>query len=137
VSKWRGGYREASTAGKRVARGVMRFNDAEWAIIVQVAAVADMRPGAWAQEAAHEAARREHRGELTDRTAVAELIDELREHRRILRNIGGNLNDVAKAANATGQIENAAVAAAVLRLVGNTVRASDTLVTGIRKEILS
>jgi hypothetical protein len=32
---------------------------------------------------------------------------ELMEHRRVLRNVGGNLNDVARHANATGELHGA------------------------------
>ncbi|CAL9677714.1 hypothetical protein SUDANB95_08037 (plasmid) [Actinosynnema sp. ALI-1.44] len=54
----------------------------------------------------------------------------------MLTNIGGNLNDVAKAANSTGDIGTAEVAAAVLRLVRNVVRKSDETVAQIRAELL-
>jgi hypothetical protein len=114
----------------------MRYSDTEWAVIVQVAARAGMRPGAWAQQAAYDAAQREHLGETADRGAVDDLTAELREHRRVLTNVGGNLNDVAKVGNATGQFEHATAAATVLRLVGNVVRASDTLVRDVRRRLL-
>lgn len=130
------GYREESTSGKRQPRTLMRYSDTEWAVIVQVAARAGMRPGAWAQQAAYDAALREHLGEIADRGAVDDLTAELREHRRVLTNVGGNLNDVAKVGNATGQFEHATAAATVLRLVGNVVRASDTLVRDVRRRLL-
>ena len=115
---------------------MLRFNSTEWAVIVQVAARAGKRPGAWAQQAAYEAALREHLGDLVDRDAAKALTRELREHRRVLTNIGGNLNDVAKVANSTGQIENAIAATTVMRLIGNVIRASDTLVQDIRRKLL-
>ena len=61
---------------------------------------------------------------------VAELVavqNQLRETKRILRNVGGNLNDVARAANSTGQlvVETGSVeqlVARVVALVEETVR---------------
>ncbi|WP_336160011.1 hypothetical protein [Amycolatopsis sp. VC5-11] len=108
----------------------------EWAVIVQVAALAGMRPSAWVAQAAYDTALREHLGTGTERQAVTALIDELREHRRVLANIGGNVNDLARVANSTGQVEQAVVAATVLRLVANVVHASDTLLTDIRRRLL-
>jgi len=130
------GCRRHSRAGKREPRGVLRYADAEWAVIVQVAALASMRPGAWVQQAAYETAVRAHRGLEYDRGAIDELLGELRQHRRVLTNIGGNLNDVARAANATGMIEQPVAAATVLRLVRNVVLGSDELIRRVRSELL-
>ncbi|WP_410607534.1 hypothetical protein [Amycolatopsis sp. lyj-109] len=130
------GYREQSTTGKREPRGMLRYSDIEWAVIVQVAALAGMKPAAWAQQAAYEAALQAHLGKGTDRGAVTALIQELREHRRVVTNVGGNLNDVAKVANSTGEIENANAAATVLRLVANVVRTADTMMKDIRQRLL-
>jgi hypothetical protein len=116
---------------------MLRYSDIEWAVIVQVAAVAGMKPAAWAQQAAYEAALREHLGKGTDRGAVTALTQELREHRRVLTNVGGNLNDVAKVANSTGKIENANAAATVLRLVANVVRTADTVIKDVRERLLA
>jgi hypothetical protein len=130
------GYREHSRFGRRVPRGTLRYNEFEWAVIAQVAAIADQKPGAWAQQAAYEAALRANQGEPTTREAVVELAEELRQHRRVLTNIGGNLNDLARVANSTGEIQLVAAAQTVMRLIGNVVRASDTLVVAIRKRLL-
>src|SRR5215211_4804794 len=131
------GYRKQSVSGKREPRGLLRYTDDEWAVIVQVAALASMRPGAWVQQAAYEAALRAHRGMVPDRAAIDELLVELRQHRRVLTNIGGNLNDVARAANATGVIDNPVAAATVLRLVRNVVLGADELLRRIRTELLA
>jgi len=96
-----------------------------------------MRPGAWAQRAAHLAAVHGEHGPRPDEMRVMELVAELRQHRRVLANIGGNLNDVARAVNATGEIQNPAAAQAVLRLVRNVVTASDELLVRIRAELLA
>ena len=49
------GYRPKSLGGKRQPRGLLRYTDDEWAVIVQVAVLVGMRPGAWAQQAAYDA----------------------------------------------------------------------------------
>ena len=51
---------------------------------------------------------------------------EVMETRRVLRNIGGNLNDVAKHANATGELHVAT--ARVLELVARAVARTDEAV---------
>ena len=130
-------YRDHSPHQPRVRRGALRYTDHEWAVIVLVAARVSMRPGAWAQHAAYEAAARLHRGLAHDRSAIDDLIAELRQHRRVLTNIGGNLNDVARAANSTGSIENPVAAETVLRLVSNVVRDGDELIRRIGTELVA
>lgn len=124
------GYRDHAPrdAGKRKARTSVLYTDTEWAAITVAAAADGMTPGAWVAQIAFTEARRANAGDLLDGRAVAELRAELREHRRVLTNIGGNLNDVARVANSTGALENAAQAAAVLRLVRHVVQSSDQLV---------
>jgi hypothetical protein len=84
---------------RRVRRGALRYTDDEFAVIVMVAALDRMKPGAWAQQAAYDAAIRRRRGDLADWSAVEALVAELRQHRRLLTNIGGNLNDLVRVAN--------------------------------------
>jgi len=93
-----------------------------------------MRPGAWAQVAAHDAAVRELHGRAGDRAAVDGLVEELRQQRRVLTNVGGNLNQLARVANATGVIESPLVVATVVRLVRNVVHATDELIERVRAE---
>jgi hypothetical protein len=119
-----------------MARGRFRYSDPEWAVIVVAATLAEMPPNAWAQQAAYEAALHASGGATTDRDTVRALEAELRQHRRVLTNVGGNLNDIARVANSTHEIAIAAAAQSVLRLVGNAVRASDTLVRDIRARLL-
>lgn len=76
------------------------------------------------------------RGVTSDRGLVRALLEELRQHRRVLTNIGGNLNDLARVANATHEIAVATAAQTVLRLVGNVVRGSNTLARDIRARLL-
>ncbi|MEU4675159.1 hypothetical protein AB0F91_46295 [Amycolatopsis sp. NPDC023774] len=115
---------------------MLRYSDTEWAVIVQAAALAGRKPAPWAQQAAYDAARAEHPGTATYREAVAALTQELREHRRVLTNVGGNLNDVAKVANATGEIEIAQAAVAIMRLIANVVRTSDTVIKDVRERLV-
>ena len=63
------------------------------------------------------------------RVVVAELVglqNELRQARRVLRNVGGNLNDVARAANSTGEL--AGETEAVQRLVTRVVESVEATV---------
>lgn len=132
------GYREQVSGGrgKRRARTSVLYTDEEWAVITVVAAREGMKSGAWVAQVAHDAALRAQGDTRPEREVVASLIAELQEHRRVLTIIGGNLNDVARAASSTGDIENAAAAAAVLRLVRSVVRTSDVTVAQVRAELL-
>jgi hypothetical protein len=115
----------------------MRYSDAEWAVISVAAARDGMVASAWAQQIAHEVARRRQHGELPDRAAVDEVLEELRGLRRQLRNIGGNLNDLTKVAGSTGEVDGVARLAAVLDAVGTRVRAVDSMTTHIRAKLLT
>jgi len=128
--------RRRCSVGRREPRGLLRYSDEEWARIVQVAAGVGMRPGAWAQLAAHDAAVRELHGRTGDRAAVDGLVEELRQHRRVLTNIGGNLNQLARVANATGVIESPVAVATVVRLVRNVVYATEEVIERVRAEVV-
>ena len=65
--------RRRCLVGRREPRGLLRYSDEEWARIVQVAASVEMRPGAWVQLAAHDAAVRELAGERTGPESEADL----------------------------------------------------------------
>jgi hypothetical protein len=133
----RSGCRQHPVVGRRQVRGSLRFTDDEWAVIVQAAALERMRPGAWAQQAAYRAGVRRCRGPLPELTAVQALVVELRQQRRVLANIGGNLNDLAAAANATGRIDNQVAATTVLRLVRRVVEATQELIGRVGAEVLA
>ena len=130
-------YRGHSTTGRRRPRGLMRYSDAEWAVISVTAARDGMVASAWAQQIAHEVARRRQHGELPDHAAVDEVLEELRALRRQLRNIGGNLNDLTKVADSTGEVDGVARLEAVLDSVGTRVRAIDSMTTHIRAKLLT
>ena len=129
------GCRRHSAAGVRQQRGMLRYSNTEWAAIVRAAERAGMRPGPWAQRAAYQAAARDQANQGVDQDLVAELLVELRQHRRVLTNIGGNLNDVARAANTTGAIANLVAAQTVLRLVSRVVATADELLVRVRSEL--
>lgn len=80
----------------------------EEAALLRIAADRDgMALGAWVGEAALRVARQgvtptSSAGE--DMQALMVMRAEVMEHRRLLRNVGGNLNDVARHANSTGAI---------------------------------
>ena len=130
------GYRPHSTEGKREPRGLLRYSESEWAAIVRVAASAGMRPTSWAQRAAYQAAVGSRSGREVERELVESLVAELRQQRRVLANIGGNLNQLARAANATETVTNPVAAATVLRLVRNTVHAAQELLQRVQVELL-
>jgi hypothetical protein len=114
----------------------LRYTDAEWADLCKVAAAEGTKPGAWAQQAAHEAAVRKLRGESSfgdDR--VRELVAELRDGRRMLANVGGSLNQVAKVANSTGQAPSVAAIGTMLRVVDRAVRSYSALAAHIWLEL--
>jgi hypothetical protein len=60
-------------------------------------------------------------------------IAELMETRRILRNVGGTLNDVARHVSSTGQI--AAQTRRVQVLVARTVQRVDVVVAGLQGQL--
>lgn len=124
-------YREHAAGERRARRGALRYTDAGWADLCKVAAAEGMKPGAWAQQAAHQAAVRKLRGEPFGDGQVHELIAELREGRRVLGNVGSSLNQVAKVANSTGRVSSAAAIATMLRVLARVLRAHDIMVASI------
>lgn len=129
-------YRRQCSVGRRSPRGLLRYTDDEWAAIVRVAATTGMRPGAWAQQVAHDAAVQHDRGSTVERAVVDDLVAELRQYRRVLTNIGGNLNQLVRTMNATGTNGNLRATETVLRLVRNVVHGTEELVSRIRAEVL-
>ncbi|MGW9310696.1 hypothetical protein ACWGPQ_22075 [Saccharomonospora azurea] len=132
------GYRHRSPRGQgpRRVRVSLRYTDVEWAAILVAAAVEGMKPGAWVAEAAFELARGRNRGPGLDRRAVDEVLAELGQHRRILTNIGGNLNQLAAVANTTGEIEVRDAAVRVVDVVRRVVLGSEALASAVRAELL-
>lgn len=129
-------YRAKCVVGRREPRGLLRYTADEWAAIVQASAKERMKPGAWAQQVAYEAAVRQAGGGDHDRALMERLIAELWQNRRVLTNIGGNLNQLARVANATGAVPNGAAARTVLGLVRRVVHGTDELIGRLRAELL-
>lgn len=131
-------YRDRVQKGRppRRPRGRLRYTDPEWTVLCRVAAAAGMRPGAWAQQAALDAAVAVERGGREHREVVEDLLDEIRTHRRLLANIGGLANQLAAAANATGEVAVADEALDAMDLVRRVVHTSDTLTVRIRTHLL-
>lgn len=121
----------------RRPRGRLRYTDREWAVICRVAATAGMRPGAWAQQAATDAAVAAERGlGHAHREDIEAVIGEIREHRRVLTNVGGLANQLAAAANATGELAAAGAAVEVMDLVRRVVLGGEQLISDIRRTML-
>ncbi|MHA6631839.1 hypothetical protein ACU61A_40955 [Pseudonocardia sichuanensis] len=103
----------------------------EEAAVVHVAAArAGMAVAAWLGEAGVRAAVVDVEPGAADRAGqmrqLMALRAEVMDLRRVVRNIGGNLNDLARVANSTGQIH--AAAGRVLELVGRAVERVDATV---------
>lgn len=111
--------------GGRSRKVYVALSDEEFTRIAAMAAGQNLAPGAWLGMVGLELTRSPARGEeLTSgraaRTqALLEVYAALMDSRRILRNIGGNLNDVARHANSTGTlpVETRQVQAIVARRV--------------------
>ena len=82
------------------------LSDLELAAVTVAAARAGRAVSAWVGEAAFAAATR-GRGPARSWAGMMQALmmasQELADARRLVRNVGGNLNDVAKHANSTGQ----------------------------------
>ncbi|RJQ66180.1 hypothetical protein D5S17_35740 [Pseudonocardiaceae bacterium YIM PH 21723] len=138
VPPMRLGNRDQAPAeqGKRKARTAVLYTDEEWAAIVAAAAIAGMRPGAFVAQSGFDAAYRKNTGIELDRDQVNRLIAELLEYRRVLANIGGNVNQLAAAANSTGEIGTVAEVNGTLQLLRRVVLAGDEMVLRIHAELL-
>ncbi|GAA1292135.1 plasmid mobilization protein [Saccharothrix xinjiangensis] len=131
------GNREAVPSGtaKRRARTSVSFTDIEWAAITIAASLDGMRAGAWIARVAFDEAAHHNSGARLDRDAFAALAAAVQEQRRVLANVGGNLNQLAKATNATGGIDNPEAAARLLGLVRRVVGSTDELLLQIRAKM--
>lgn len=127
-----GPTRRSRAAGGRPHSVRVSLSDVEAAAVVAAAGRAGQAPGAWLGEAGVAAAT-QGRGPASSWAGVMQdlmgLRAEVMELRRVLRNVGGNLNDVAAQANATDVVH--AAAARVLGLVGRTVERVDRAVAAL------
>jgi hypothetical protein len=101
------------------------YSSEELALVTEAAARDGMAVSAWVGEAGVRAARVAVAGPQLPASwgsAMQRLMPlqaELAEHRRVLRNVGGNLNDVARHANSTSEVHPAT--ANVLAMVARVV----------------
>lgn len=135
-----GSSRRPRVAGGRRQQVTVWLSDAELAAVTDSAERVGMAAGAWLGQVGTAAAAGGEVSVLQPRAGaagraqmvVAELVrlqKELRETRRVLRNVGGNLNDVARAANSTGEL--AAETAAVQQLVARVVASVEQSVNAV------
>ncbi len=104
----------------------------EAAVVRIAAARAGMAVGAWLGQAGIRAAVLVQPGAAEGAEQMQQLMmarAEVMETRRVLRNIGGNLNDVAAHANSTGEIHPATQQ--VLQLVERAVARVDVVVADL------
>jgi hypothetical protein len=138
--------RRARAVGGRPHHITVWLSDEELAAIADGAERSGMAAGAWLGQvgvAAAEVGPAPRVGSPAARAqvVVAELVglqNQLRETRRVLRNVGGNLNDVARAANSTGQLvgETDTVARLVARVV-ESVEATVRQVSGQTSTVMA
>ncbi|BAD60623.1 hypothetical protein IU414_18010 [Nocardia farcinica] len=123
--KSRQGHRPHSVE-KRTRRHEALFAPAEWALVAAAAATVGLKPGAFIAKAAVGAARAfaaQRNGSAVRTSGQVEiLIAEVRELRRLLGNVAGNVNDVAKHANSTGELgQNADAVLAYTRKINSRI----------------
>src|ERR1051325_1650750 len=132
-----GRYRDRVRGAARERRGALRYTDVEWDLVCRAAALDAMKPGAWAQEAAAEAARRRVLGGPGDGDQVQQVLVELRDQQRVLRSIGHLLNQFMKAVHAAEGRVSEPQALAVFRVARRTVERSEQVTADIRARWLS
>lgn len=129
-----GPMRRSRAEGGRPHAVSVSLSDLELAVVAAAAAKEGVAKGAWLGEVGVRTAKQEHAPpELTAWGPVmTQLIverAELMEARRVLRVAGGNLNDVARHANSTGEVHAATLR--VLERVQRTVDRVDEVVAGL------
>lgn len=113
--------RRSRAVGGRPVTVMVALSQAEAELVRAAAGKQNMALGAWVGDLAVRTAEtgvpefRTHGG----LSALAPMYSELMEHRRVLRNVGGNLNDIARHANTTGTLPQATER--VQRLVARVV----------------
>lgn len=103
----RTGHRRHAAVRREKKKEVL-YTSEELAMVVAAATEVGLRPGAFiaavSVHAAKSHAQRRQGSQLRTSAEVQELTGELRELRRLLGNVAGNLNDVARHANSTGEL---------------------------------
>lgn len=139
-----GPSRRARADGGRPHKVTVMYSELELGKVVAAAVRADLAPGAWLGEVGVRAADASvPEAAPTWGPAMRELMmlrAELTDARRVLRVTGGNLNDVAKHANSTGEL-HAATAHVQARVeqvvtgVEHAVRTLDTALSAFAVEV--
>ncbi|UJW35173.1 MobC family plasmid mobilization relaxosome protein [Saccharothrix sp. AJ9571] len=125
--------REHSRHGPRKPRTPLTYNDAEWLVIVRAAARDGVQPGSFVSQAALDVARMRVSGQVLDRELLTRLLEAINHHSVQLAKIGGNLNDVARHANSTHEIETVgAEALAIMAIVRRRVAMAHGLQAALR-----
>ena len=135
--------RRSRVEGGRPHATTVSFSESEWAAIEAASARAAMAPGAWVGEAAVRAAElpepvvpggRVSAGSAGSRMqGLMGLRSELMEDRRVLRNVGGNLNDIARVANTDGVVES--TVGQVAQMVARAVERVDRTVVEVDQQV--
>jgi hypothetical protein len=133
-----GPTRRSRARGGRSARLTVWLSEGERAAIGEAAGRDGMAPGAWLGEVGVRAARGAGAGGgLAGASEVVAALfavrQELAEVRRVLRNVGGNLNDVARHANAESVLR--ADTGKVQALVGRVVQRVDVTVRQVSGQV--
>lgn len=137
------GYRSHAPGEVRKPKQVWLSTE-ERAVVDRAAGQMELTPGAFlaaagvrAARAAVGAAASTEEGESgpvpLEVSEARELLDEVRRLRRLMGNVAGNLNDVAKHANSTGQL--APETAAVLDFVRRTNERTDVELMGLLRRL--
>ncbi|MFJ8966689.1 hypothetical protein ACIRG5_45570 [Lentzea sp. NPDC102401] len=129
-------YRDHSKSGTRKQRGILRFSDAEWAPIVAVSAKDGWVPQAWAQQVAFAVASRRLARAAGSGAGVDEHLESLRGARRLLTVIGGDIHDIAREANARGELPSEAALVEMLAILGQRVQSLDTCIAALRPGLM-
>lgn len=129
--------RRSRAVGGRPHRVLVDLSDAEMAQVAAAASRAGLARGAWLGDAGVRLATAETQptrpGAGEEMQALMTLRAELMEDRRVLRNVGGNLNDVARLANAESEVHPAS--ARVIELVKRAVDRIDGTVASVDYQV--
>ncbi|MGD9526413.1 MAG: hypothetical protein AB7I38_11635 [Dehalococcoidia bacterium] len=122
-----GPNRRSRAEGGRPHTVAVSYSDLEMAKVTSAAARDALALGAWLADAGvrvADAGVPAAVGSGAEMQELMELRDALGDARRLLRNVGGNLNDVARHANSTGELHGstAVVQAHVARAVARVDR---------------
>lgn len=117
---------------RRSKRMTVAFNSAELLLVEAAAARDGLRPGAWVGAAATAAAQRpvDSVSHAQRHPELEGLRTELLGLRRLSGNIAGNINDLARHANSTGEVKPEAEA--VLAYVRTLAKRMDRVIDDIR-----